>query len=265
MSNSIWPYPFIMNQSPYNKINIVFCHGFNSSHKIFGGVIESISKEIGVNFYAYTLPGNNLTPAKDNQLYVDYYADLTVEFIKKLNIKNVVLVGHSMGGGYGALVYKRIPELISKMVFIGPMNKANLPLKDLFYEKFFPKTPEEMLEFLPIYEYDKEKYKDPKYLEWAKATFNYEYFNNYYIVTLSKNLLKNNMMDQIEDGIKSIKCPTLLVLGEKDGIVLQQETKSYFESLIPHVQTEIIPKTGHLIYTENPEYFNRIFIDFLKK
>lgn len=278
---NFWKYPFVVNWNPENKINIVFCHGFNSNHNVFWPVIESISKEIGANYYSFTLPGNNLTPAKEEDLYLENYANLTVNFIKKLNLENVILVGHSMGAGTASLVHKILTtpkksgffslgnkkpkQIISKMVFIGAMNKANLPLKDFFYEKFFPKTPEEMLEFLPIYEYDKEKYKNPKYLEWAKTVFNYEYFNNHNIVTLSQNLLKNNMMDQIEEGIKSVGCPALLILGEKDGIVLQQETKSYFESLIPHVQTEIIPKTGHLIYSENPEHFNKIFIDFLKK
>ncbi|ENX50910.1 alpha/beta fold hydrolase [Mesomycoplasma flocculare] len=259
-----WEYPFLINKSPFNKINVVFCHGFNSNHNVFWSSIEAINKELGINYYSFTLPGNNLTPATENQLYLEYYADLTVDFIKKLNLKEVILVGHSMGAANAALIYKRIPEIISKIVFIAPMNKANLPLKDLFYEKFFPKTPEEMLEFLTIYEYDKKKYKNPKYLKWAKTFFNYEYFNNKNIVDLSRNFLKNNMMDQIEEGLKQIKCPALLVLGEKDGIVLQQETKEYFEKLIGHVQTEIIPRTGHLIYSENPERFNKVFSMFLK-
>ncbi|MXR44541.1 alpha/beta hydrolase [Mycoplasma hyopneumoniae] len=267
-SNNIldnWNYPFVINRNPFSKIHIVFCHGFNSNHNVFSSTIDSISKKIPLNYYSFTLPGNNLTPASEDQLYLEYYADLTVSFIKKLNLKEVILVGHSMGAAIAALIYKRIPKVIVKIVFIAPMNKANLPLKDFFYEKFFPKTPEEMLEFMPIYEYDKEKYKDPKYLKWAKSLYNYEYFNNFNIVSLAQNLLKNNMMDQIEQALKSIKTPTLLVLGQRDGIVLQQETKTYFESLIPQVQTEIIPKTGHLIYSENPEYFNQIFSDFLKK
>ncbi|MBG0730968.1 alpha/beta fold hydrolase [Mycoplasma sp. 'Moose RK'] len=258
--NFQWKYPFVVNYSPFNKINIVFCHGFNSNHMIF---FEAAARIKGANYYSFTLPGNNLTPATDEQLSMEYYANLIVEFIKKLGIKDVILVGHSMGAGNAALVYHRIPELISKIVFIGPMNKANLPLAPLFYEKFFPKTPSEMLEFLTIYEYDKEKFKNPKYQKWAENVFDYNFYNNDNIVKLGKHLPEN--MDRIEAGIATVKCPALLVLGENDGIVLQKETKSYYQKLIPSIQVEIIPKTGHLIYTENPDYFNNIFQSFLLK
>nr|WP_318027963.1 alpha/beta hydrolase [Mycoplasmopsis bovis] len=46
---------------------------------------------------------------------------LVIEFIEKNNLKNVTLIGHSMGGGTISLAYKLRPDLFKKMVYIAPM------------------------------------------------------------------------------------------------------------------------------------------------
>ncbi|WP_434336774.1 alpha/beta fold hydrolase [Mesomycoplasma conjunctivae] len=255
-----WNYPYIISESKENKINLVFCHGFNSNHSVFYQVISKIP---GVNYYSFTLPGCNLTPAEPHQLNMEYYAQEIVRFIKELNLNEVVLVGHSMGAGNAALVYKLIPERIKKIAFIGPMNKANMPLATLFYNKFFPKTPQEMLDFFTIYEYDKEKYQDPKWLDWANKVFDYEYFNNKNIVQLGSTLPQYYIMDKIEEGLKEVKCPAMLILGERDGIMMKEETIQYYLSIIENIRVEVIPYTGHLIYTENEEGFLQVFKPFL--
>lgn len=261
MNQFNWDYPYVINYDKNNKINIVFCHGFNSNHNVFWSAVADLKD---VNYFSFTLPGCNMTPAMPHQLNMEYYAHELVRFIKTLNLKDVILVGHSMGAGNAALVYKLIPELIKKIVFIGPMNKANMPLAQLFKDNFFPKTPQQMLDFMTIYEYDKEKYKDPKWLEWATATFDYEYHNNDNIVALGMTLPQDYIMDKIDEGLKQVSCPALLVLGENDGIVLKDENMAYYKSVIPHIQIEVIPKTGHLIYTENKKDFIKVFDKFIR-
>lgn len=255
-----WPYPYVINQNNKNGINLVFCHGFNSSHGVFYPIVSHLKN---VNYYSFTLPGNNLTPAKPDQLNMEFYAKEICNFIDVLDLKDVYLIGHSMGAGNAALVYKLIKQKIKKIAFIAPMNKSNLVLKELYYNNFFPKTPKQMLDFFTIYEYDKNKYKDQKWLKWAEQVFDYEYFNNENIVKLGDTLPKESIMNKIEEGLKVINIPSMLILGERDGIMMKQETKQYFKSLIKNIEIHEIPLTGHLIYTENKEEFLKVFEPFL--
>ncbi len=65
--------------------NIQHLEFFSSQHQKF-------------NYYALQFPGSNLTkPVKNHKISVIYYAKLLIEFITKNNIKNITLIGKSMG------------------------------------------------------------------------------------------------------------------------------------------------------------------------
>ncbi len=60
------------------------------------------------------------------------FARLVVEFVEKNNLKNVTLIGHSLGGGTISLAYQMRPDLFKKLVYIAPMNKPALALYDRY-------------------------------------------------------------------------------------------------------------------------------------
>jgi pimeloyl-ACP methyl ester carboxylesterase len=60
----------------------------------------------------------------------------------------------------------------------------------------------------------------------------------------------------------AITVPTLVVHGADDQIVPLDEARAMAQA-IPGARLEIIPGAGHLINLEQPERFNRAFVDFL--
>lgn len=65
-------------------------------------------------------------------------------------------------------------------------------------------------------------------------------------------------------GMSGIAVPTLVLVGERDGITPPAEAEGLARA-IPGSQFAVIPGAGHLSNLENPEAFNAAVAEFLKK
>lgn len=63
--------------------------------------------------------------------------------------------------------------------------------------------------------------------------------------------------------LKSIKAPTLVVVGEQDPACTVAQARVLARA-IPGARLEVIPDAAHLANIEQPEQFNRLLLDFLK-
>ena len=75
---------------------IVFLHGWGSSYKVFNNLINIVKNKYRV--VALDLVGHGDSSNFDKGFSVDDYVDIIQYFLEKLEIKNVILVGHSYGG-----------------------------------------------------------------------------------------------------------------------------------------------------------------------
>jgi pimeloyl-ACP methyl ester carboxylesterase len=64
------------------------------------------------------------------------------------------------------------------------------------------------------------------------------------------------------DLLSQIQCPTLLLVGEEDGLTPPADAQLMARS-IPHTQLVTIPHAAHLANMEQPEAFNRALSAFL--
>lgn len=79
-----------------SKTNIIFLHGWGANINSFMPVINEVSKKY--NVYAIDLPGFGLSDEPSKDYMVEDYSKIVLEFINKLKLDNVVLIGHSFGG-----------------------------------------------------------------------------------------------------------------------------------------------------------------------
>jgi len=63
------------------------------------------------------------------------------------------------------------------------------------------------------------------------------------------------------ERLKQIKCPTLIIAGDRDFIPQQQTI--HIQQLIPGVQLMIVPGAGHGTFRDRPELMNLALIEFL--
>ncbi|MBU4690394.1 alpha/beta hydrolase [Mycoplasma sp. ES3157-GEN-MYC] len=255
-----YPYVFKNNEQPHKPV--IFVHGFNSKPATFS-IFENYWTK--TDYYAIQFPGcNGVKAIKNHELSVNQYAELLIKFMIDNNLKDVTLIGHSMGGGIISLAYKLRPDLIGKMVFVAPMNKTSLKTVDTYNTTYFPKNFEEFLNFLSVLYYDISKFtNDKKWMKLAKENFDPNEHNNADVIKLGNSLPLLELHDEIEDGLKSIKVPSLLILGEKDGVIDRENCLKYFNKNVENIKTVFIPKTGHMMFEENWEEFISILEPFI--
>ncbi|MBZ4218323.1 alpha/beta fold hydrolase [Mycoplasma tauri] len=264
MKKIIYDYPYVFKDNNNEEENIIFVHGFNSSPASFKIFQNYWTKS---NYYAIQFPGNNcVKPLENHEISVHKFAQLLVDFVQQNKLKNVTLIGHSMGGGIISLAYKMNPELFKKMVYIAPMNKTSLTTTDAYFDTYFPKNFDDFLKYMAALHYDISSFiNDKSWMRINKLFFDPNLYNNENIIKLGKSLPILSLHNEIEEGLKLIKVPTLLILGEKDAVIDRDSCFSYFKNNVKNVQTFFIPKTGHMMFNEDWDSFIEILEPFLLK
>ncbi len=66
-------------------------------------------------------------------------------------------------------------------------------------------------------------------------------------------------------GIPKVRCPKLLLVGEKDVLPAPnvQTRIDYVKSLAPDVEAHVIPDAGHWVMYEQPAAYNAALIEML--
>jgi pimeloyl-ACP methyl ester carboxylesterase len=80
--------------------------------------------------------------------------------------------------------------------------------------------------------------------------------------TLRGVQLKRPTMYELEPGLKTLRVPTLILVGGEDAPAL--EPSRFLARTIPHATLEVFPATGHTLQLEEPERFNRAVLAFVR-
>ncbi len=247
---------------------IVMLHGFGTSSFSFRFIIPSLAKKYKV--FAIDLKGFGDSPKPKDGAYSVYdQAMLVSKFIKDHNLKDIILVGHSFGGGVAL-----------SLALLEPNNiKAMILLDSAAYRQKLPS----MIRWLNIPILGKTGfYLLPAELE-TKEAYNYAFFDDKKIPEdsvkeLAKKLklenaryafcqtAKSMIPDDIDDISKlynTITIPTLLLWGNDDIVVKKSIGKRLHKNLSNSV-LKIIPNCGHMPHEERPEETLNLIFSFLK-
>lgn len=179
--------------------------------------------------------------------------DYVEEFVKMKGLKDVTLLGNSLGG-HIALVYAiQNQSNVKKLVLTGSSG-----LFESAMGGSFPKRGN--------YDYIKEKveytFYDPNVATKELIDEVFEITNNngkcMRIISIARSAQRHNMADDIQ----SIKQPVLLIWGLNDTIT-PPEVAHEFNRLLPNSELRFIDHCGHAPMMEHPEEFNQLVDAFL--
>ncbi len=176
-------------------------------------------------------------------------------FLESRDLKDVHLLGNSLGGHVALIHVLKHPERIKSLTLTGSSGLFENGMGDSY-----PKRGD--------YEYIKNKteltFYDPKTATKELVDEVYGIINNRIkaikIISLAKSAIRNNLGEELNQ----IKQPTLLIWGNNDNITPPFVARE-FNKLIPNSELHFIDKCGHAPMMEVPDEFNIILHKFLKK
>jgi len=223
---------------------IIILHGLMGGLSNFEGVMSYFPpkgyKVIIPELPVYTLPVLNTS--------VKSLSEFLHDFIVHKEIKDVILLGNSLGGHVGLLYTKNHPEHVKGLVLTGSSGLYENNMGD-----GYPKRGD--------YEYIKKKsqdvFYDPKIATKEIVDEVYESVNdrNKLIRTLAlaKSAIRHNMSKELP----KMKTPTAIIWGAEDTVTPPNVAEE-FNQLLPDSNLYWIKQCGHAPMMEHPEQFNQI-------
>lgn len=116
-----------------NKKVIILTHANGFSAETYSYIFRNLGKDF--RFLGLDFAGQGSSEGTKDFKNWFFSRDQIISLIEHEKLENVILVGHSLGGGSSVLVSKKIPEKIEKMILFDP---TFLYLYVFIYKFFFP-------------------------------------------------------------------------------------------------------------------------------
>ena len=111
-------------QGTNTKRIAIMIHGWSSSWYALSPLFPALSERM--QCIAIDLPGYGESPPLNQRASIVAYADLIADLIRQVSDRPVTLIGHSMGGMTSITLSIRHPELVERMVLLGPTISGRL-------------------------------------------------------------------------------------------------------------------------------------------
>jgi len=253
---------------------LILVHGLASNAGFWRYNIPELSKHFRV--ITVDLPGYGKSQKGNYTYSISFYAEQIKNLIEELNLKNVVYVGHSMGGQIGIMFAIKYPNTLSKLILASPAGFEEFQrgegdwLRSVMTMKGVKSTTEEGIRrnlSNNFYCWDsKWEWMVEERVRMRKAA---EFDEFAYTVVRCVNA----MLDEPTfDKLNKIKTPTLVVYGKYDGLIPNPYLNPGFPAdvfkngigQINNLKLVELDNAGHMIMIEKADEFNNTVINFLK-
>jgi pimeloyl-ACP methyl ester carboxylesterase len=238
---------YVQRSSGEGDPSLLFIHGAGGTHRHWAHQVQGLK---GANRYAVDLPGHGRSGGS-GRTSIRGYAELVLEFLDKMGLNEVTLVGHSMGGAISQYLALENPRRLERLVVVGSGARLRvLPslLEGLLQD--FGSTVEMMLDWA----YSRES--DPELLQVGRK----EWLENEPSV-VHGDFAACDKFD-VMARVGKISCPTLLLCGEDDKLT-PPKYAHYLQDSVRGASLTIIPHAGHMVMLEQPESVNQAIEEFL--
>lgn len=199
-----------------------------------------------------------------NEFSYALMANDVLEYCQHHQLKDISVIGHSMGGKVAMFLATTYPELIEKLIIadIGPKYYAphhqdilaGLNAVDFSTKPDRAKVEETLYPFIPDFGTRQFLMKNLYWVEPSQLAFrfNLPVFNDK-IETIGEALPSQNHFDK----------PTMFIRGGNSKYILDSDVPE-IQKHFPNFKLATIPNVGHWLHAENPKLFFEETIKFLK-
>jgi pimeloyl-ACP methyl ester carboxylesterase len=201
-------------------------------------------------------PGFGRSPRPDWMTNPDDIAYIYLDLLEKLGLKDVIVVGFSLGGWIAAEMATKDTRRISRLVMVDAYGvKIGGPF-DVDIEDMWILHPQKVAAL--------------KWHDVEKGKRDFASMNDGQLTVVAQNMetfarfcwepYMHN--PKLKHRLHRIDVPTLVIWGENDGLTKVSYGKAY-AGLIPGAKFETIAAAGHFPHIEQPEAFAKVLNGFI--
>ncbi len=255
---------------------LVFVHGLGTYLKAWQHNVDTLSAHY--RCVALDLPGYGKSSKGDYPFGMAFFADQLRAFCSALDLQNVVLVGHSMGGQIALTTALQDTGWVKKLILIAPAGietfseaEANW-LKMVYTPEVVKNTAPEQIRknfVINFYQWPEDAeflYEDRLFL---RETAEYDGW-----CRMVPQCVVAMLNEPVFGRLGEISTPTLLIFGENDALIpnpILHKTQNTLQianlaqSGIPGSRLRLLPQAGHFVHWEQALLTNQAIRAFLEE
>jgi pimeloyl-ACP methyl ester carboxylesterase len=232
---------------------LVLIHGWSCDRSYWAAQVEPFAARYRV--VTLDLAGNGDSGLdRENWTIASYGADVTA-VVEELDLENVILVGHSMGGDVAVDATRLMPDRVAAMVWV-----------DTYSQLGTPRTPESIQEFVAPLRAD--------FVANTYALVREGLFRPDSDSALVERVARDMSAAPADVAVRSLESSFAnsavvpVVLEEELDLpvvaINPDDGSTDVESLARYgVEVVLVPNAGHFMMMEDPERFNAILMDVI--
>ncbi|MFV9550475.1 alpha/beta fold hydrolase [Algibacter sp. PT7-4] len=247
---------YLDNESK-SKITIVFVHGNSQSVKSYNNQLNNTE----LNTYrliALDLPGHGKS-ASVNNYSIPLFINTLATFCNTLQLKNYIIVGHSLGGHFTIQALPKLSHCIGAFIIAAspvsiPLNIANAYLPNALMSLLFKKdlTDKEISLFANSLTTNSSIAK--KDIKNTDAKFREH---------LATSIENGDMLNEV-DILEKTTIPIAIIVGENDALINTNYIKTLNIPMLWGKNPLLIKNALHSPQTDTPKQLNTILTNFIK-
>jgi sigma-B regulation protein RsbQ len=246
---------------------IVFAHGFGCDQAMWRWVAPAFEAQYKVICFDHVGCGRSDRTAYRRQRYesLEGYADDLYELCVALDLRRVILVGHSVSAMIAALAVRRDPARFERLVMVGPSPRY---INDEGYTGGFDRRDvDELLDLM-----------ESNHVEWSQQLAPFamgnpdrpelarEFANNLCNMDpfIARQFARVTFLSDYRALLPEIRLPTLIMQCTADAIA-PIAVGEYMHAWIPDSRYVLMKATGHLPHLSAPQETVEVIMTWLRQ
>src|SRR5688500_5259874 len=245
---------------------MLFAHGFGCDQHMWRYVTPAFEDDYRLVLFDYVGSGRSDLGAYDAERYasLDGYAQDLLDVVHALDLRDVVLVGHSVSGMVALLAANREPERFARLVLVGPSPRYVNDAPD-YVGGFERADIEGLLETM-----------DKNYIGWAnflapaimknpdRPELGAELVESFCSTdpVIARRFAEATFYADNRDDLPRVRVPSLVLQCSED-IIAPLAVGEYTARALPGSTLRVMEATGHCPHMSAPEETVRLMREYL--
>jgi pimeloyl-ACP methyl ester carboxylesterase len=247
---------------------ILLLHGFMGHAHVWDDLAEEL---VGHCYNVLALDqrghGESQWSEKGEYRIDDFFADIA-DFVEQLKLRDLILIGHSMGGRNALFYSACAAEKVSRLILVDA-RVGNSPASSSAFRQLLNRLPLQSASLDEIVHLISGHYPDLS-ADTCRHLAAYGYkkidgdvFVPRYDTKMSLECQQQGFrVEEMWPFLENVSCPVLVVRGEDSPFVSREDAIKMCD-LLARAEWREIPRATHMPVQENPDACKKVFSDFL--